>query len=467
MADATEFDWNLSQLFWLALWVGVLTGHGKSQPDSDELQVRVEVEAGPHHVGQGFELRVGVVGAEQRPRVDSPALKDAELWQIGTDLKPLSASGIGAVVAESNLFVTRFRVVPRRAGMLDIPAVRAWIGERSGRSQEVQISIRPVPTEGRPGAFLGGVGRFSLRAEVKPQSVRINQDLEFRIGVTGPAAWGMVERPDLRRFGRLGIGLRIEARPDEMTREPPERTFIYRLRPTRSGEAVLPPVAIAAFDPTLMRYVTQVTAGVPVRVTAVPSFDPATIRDSEPERGIERAMAMAWTAWCLAALLLAGATGWLVWVRGKWRHAHRGGPVAARRFAAGVARSLAADRPIGRSLFRRVEEPASIAADRDLALPNLARRISDALVEYLHLGTGRPPGALTPDEARDAVSQCAGSDELGALAARLAARCDGVLYRDAQVPSHGERQQLVDEARGLFSALGQASSRVREPAARG
>ena len=49
--------------------------------------------------------------------------------------------------------------------------------------------------------------------------------------------------------------------------------------PTRAGDIVLPPVSIASFDPALARYVTHVTAGVPIRVVAVPSFDPTTIPD--------------------------------------------------------------------------------------------------------------------------------------------------------------------------------------------
>ena len=132
---------------------------------------------------------------------------------------------------------------------------------RSGRSQPKSVLIQPVPLLGRPAEFLGGVGRFELHAEASPKVIRVGQELEFRIKVTGPAAWGMADRPDLARYGRLGLGLRIEPRPDETINEPPARTFVYRLRPTHAGEAVLPPVAIAAFDPSLSRYVTHVTTG--------------------------------------------------------------------------------------------------------------------------------------------------------------------------------------------------------------
>ena len=131
------------------------------------------------------------------------------------------------------------------------------------------------------------------------------QELDFRIKVTGPAAWGMTDRPDLGRYARLGLGLRIEPKPDETTDEPPVRTFVYRLRPTHAGEAVLPPVAIAAFDPSLSRYVTHVTAGVPIRVVAVPSFDPATFGYDPPSTAISRPVLISLIVISLATLSFA------------------------------------------------------------------------------------------------------------------------------------------------------------------
>jgi hypothetical protein len=61
---------------------------------------------------------------------------------------------------------------------------------------------------------------------------------------------------------------------------------------------------------------------------------------------------------------------------------------------------------------------------------------------------------LTPEEAHRGVALCSGSDELGASAGRLAARCDAILYRDASGPTGDEPDRLIDDARGLFAALG-------------
>ena len=93
--------------------------------------------------------------------------------------------------------------------------------------------------------------------------------------VSGPAAWGMTERPELARYDQLALRLRIRPGPILTSDEPPERTFIYHLRPSRAGEATLPPLSIASYDPAVSRYMTQVTPGVPVRVAAVSAFDPA------------------------------------------------------------------------------------------------------------------------------------------------------------------------------------------------
>jgi hypothetical protein len=406
-----------------------------SDGDPDALRIDVKVAGGAHYVGQGFELVVGVVGAGERPEVAPPAIAGADVWLIRHGLRPISVSGIGAVVGESNVFVSRFRVVPRRAGTLEIPSIRARLKDRTGRSRPARMTVRPVPLEGRPAEFLGGVGGFTLGAEAIPRSVRVGQVLDYRITVDGPAAWGMTGRPELKRFERLAIGPRIDPRPIEGQGEPPSRTFAYRLRPSRPGEDVLPPVAIAAFDPATGRYITHVTPSVPIRVVAMPDFDSATIPDLNATGGpaAYRATARRWGVVIGSALILA-AYGALLWVRRRARVAGLiGGPRASRRFAALMARSLARDSS---------RDPSDLAAE-----------VSEALIHYLQLANGRPPGALTPDEAREGVARCTGSDELADRAAQIAARCDSLLYRDAPGPPE-DPDRFREDARDLFDHLG-------------
>ncbi len=418
------------------------------EPDPNALRVEARLTGGEHYVGQGFELQVAVVARGQRPTVETPVIAGADVWLARNEIRPLSVVSIGRTTIESNAFISRFRVVPRRAGTLEVPPVRASLAGQSGRGRPLKTTVRPLPPEGRPSEFLGGVGSFTLEAEAAPRSVRVGQEFEYRLTISGPAAWGTAGRPELRRFDRLPLGLRIQPGRTDAMREPPSRTYVYRMRPTRSGEAVLPPVAVAAFDPSSQHYVTRMTPGVPVKVVAVPSFDSSAIPDlnPRPETAGVRSARRRWILGAGAAILLVGSAGALFWARRRARRAGRlVGPVASRRHAAAFARELAhhAATPTG---------PDG---------PALALAISLALVRYLELGIGRPPGALTPEEAGAGVRECTGSDDLGARAARIAARCDGVLYRDAPAPTVDEDPAtLRRDGRELFERLGGAWSRA-------
>ena len=260
-------------------------------------------------MGEGFELTVGVNARDQRPELELPAIRQGEIWTIGTAFKPLSATGIGRVVSGENLFVTRLRVVPRRPGPLEIPPITARLGGRSGRSRQLRLDVIGVPPEGRPAAFLGGVGDFSVEADVSPATVRVGQELTYRITVTGPAAWGTTARPDLARLERLAIAPRIEALPDETIHEPPSRTFVTRLRPTRPGDAVLPPVVIAAFDPETIRYFSKATKGLAVKAVAVPAFDPRSLDYAPPDTSRDRRMREEWTRAGVISAITIGHLG--------------------------------------------------------------------------------------------------------------------------------------------------------------
>src|SRR5512135_677599 len=241
------------------------------------LAVQAQVAPGVRYVGQAIEVRVGVVAAGERPEVVPPKIAGADLTLAGTSFRPISASGIGNFVMERNQFLSRFRLVPHRAGTLEIPPFRARLGERTGASRSSRLSIEAPPLVSRPAEFLGGVGPFEVAAEASQTTLRAGQEFEFRIRLTGPGALGATRGPSLARFDRVPLGLRIEPLPAEAVAEPPSRVFRFRLRPTRAGEAVLPPVAVAAFDPTSNQYVTKVTAGVSIRVVTVPQFDPTSL----------------------------------------------------------------------------------------------------------------------------------------------------------------------------------------------
>ncbi|HEV3122266.1 MAG TPA: hypothetical protein VGY53_10195, partial [Isosphaeraceae bacterium] len=242
------------------------------------LRVQAQVPPGSYYVGQGIELRVGVEAGGDKPQVFPPKLADAEVTFIRVDPIQRGSSAIGDQVRERILFVFRYRVVPHRAGTLAIPPIHARLEGRSGASGSLRLLIRALPPEGRPPSFLGGVGRLELGTEAWPASIRVGQTAEYRLKLLGPGARGSARSPDLEALGHVGAGIEVEPLPAEVVAEPPSRVFRYRVRALRPGEAVLPPVPVATFDPVSGRYQTHTAPAVQIRVVDVPRFDPKTLR---------------------------------------------------------------------------------------------------------------------------------------------------------------------------------------------
>jgi hypothetical protein len=403
--------------------------------ESTPLRVRLEARGRSYYLGEGIELAVAVTAGDQRPSLSLPRLSRAEVWTTETAFHPVSASGIGNAVSGTNVYVTRLRLVPRQAGSLLVPPIEAHLNGRSGKSKAITLEIDPLPLAARPAEFLGGVGAFSVESSVTPTTIRLGQEVSYRVTIKGPAAWGSVNRPGLSRLRQLDRATMISDLPDEVDHEPPKRTWVYRIRPARAGTIVLPPVAVAAFDPESERYLTKVTQGLHLSVVAAPIFDLKTFRYPAPDLDAGRRAVIAW-AFAALLVLLVISSGIAVVLQQGSLGAGPTGPRPAQQFARRFARNLAT-----RS---RVFHPRNADA-RD------ARSVVDGLMRYAHLGLGRPPGAITPVEAGQVVLELTGSSRLATEAHSLVERCDRVLFSKPDVDGD---TTLVRQACNLFGELG-------------
>ena len=152
---------------------------------------------GPALVGQAIEVRV---------EIDGPA----------TDRRPPRLAGSDATLhrVESGPSASRFVVVPLRPGPLVIPPSGPKSGDRSGASGPIRLAVANLPAEGRAHDAPGGVGTFDV-GRGNSERVRLGESLEYRITLTGPAAWGSDLPPNLVGWSKSDPGLRVEPRPVE------------------------------------------------------------------------------------------------------------------------------------------------------------------------------------------------------------------------------------------------------------
>ena len=131
--------------------------------------MQAEVAPGPYHVGQGFELLVGVIAKGKEPKIDPPRINGARAWTIGTESRPITATGIGSGGDAGIPVCRQVSCGAGRAGPLEIPAIKAQVEGRSGRSQPKRLLIKPVPVHGRPAEFLGGWADSIYRPRHRPR----------------------------------------------------------------------------------------------------------------------------------------------------------------------------------------------------------------------------------------------------------------------------------------------------------
>lgn len=414
-----------------------LAGAAGPGPDAD-LAARATAAADVYYVGQEVPIRVVVDRTSGGVRVDPPPLSDADLFPVerrGATDRAGSQSG-GRILP--------FRAVPRRAGRLLVPSFRIVAGDRTARTAPITVQVRAVPSAGRTTAFLGGVGPVEIVAAVEPATVRAGEGLEYRLQLRGPGALGSTRPPEL--VGVVGGGGEVRIGPlptaQDLASEVPSRTFRWRLRPLGAGRLTIPPQRVATFDPATGRYVTWQAPGVSVEVGEVAGFEPSGLDyGSTPRSGAPRHR-----PWLAAACVLLGlAFPALVsagLARARRRRARR--RADAGRLAAGLARRFD-------------------GADSEPDVDRVARRVVEALAEYLQVAIGRPPGVVTPDDAYRGIERATGEPRLARAASGLVEGCDRACYAGPAAGAEGieDASALAGDARRLFEALAGRHARSR------
>lgn len=408
----------MRRLLALGLLVGLSRAAGGQ---TDAPPARLVVEGGPRHlVGQVVNLDVLARAGGTRPIVTAPPVEGGLLGAVGVALRPIAASGIGAVEAQINEYHFRYRFVALRAGTIVIAPFRLEFDGKTSATGPLRLEIRPVPAVGRPASWLGGVGRSVVRLEAVPADVRVGQSFEAVVSLDGPGALGSTAPLDRTRLESLAIAPVVTTLEDQVSLEPPRRVRRWRVRPTRPGQVKLPPVVVAWFDPDSGRYQTAASGAVGVRVVAPPRLDPARIELPATDRRFSR-IGLALGG---AAVLLLLGWGLTRIGRRPWRRARPRDPrEAARRLADRLASQAARGDPV-----------------------EVARCVLTALSDYVEAARGGPVGTLTPHEAHAALE----SVGLGPRAAALVERCDRVVY-SGRPATNGE--DLAREGLSLLESL--------------
>jgi len=151
------------------------------------------------------------------------------------------------------------------------------------RSEEITVNVLPLPEEGMPASFSGGVGDFTVVSAIDKTEVPANQALTLTVKIEGrgnlaavgepKAKWpDTVEQYDSKgkaKMGKAGVG---------------EKDFEFLLIPRAPGALTLPSLEFSFFDPAQKKYVTRSTSPTEIKVLP-PEPGSALIQPKVPRSG--------------------------------------------------------------------------------------------------------------------------------------------------------------------------------------
>jgi hypothetical protein len=128
-------------------------------------------------------------------------------------------------------------------------------------SDPVRVTVKPLPEEGRPAGFTGGVGDFRVNAGLSRDTSSGGEPLSLAIRVTGTGNIGLVAAPALPE--QPGVKALAPETKDNISnrdgRSSGTRDFIYPLMPQADGKYVVPELSLGFFDPKSGQYYTLTT----------------------------------------------------------------------------------------------------------------------------------------------------------------------------------------------------------------
>ena len=127
----------------------------------------------------------------------------------------------------------------------------------------LSLTIRDLPTEGRPPEFRGAVGQFRMEVQAQPRAVGVGEPVTLTARISGPGNPDTVTAPaletsdDFRSYEPKLVGQDAAAE---------SKTFELVLIPKHAGVSNLPAVHFAYFDPQAGRYERIEQPPLPLRV---------------------------------------------------------------------------------------------------------------------------------------------------------------------------------------------------------
>lgn len=156
------------------------------------------------------------------------------------------------------------------------------------KSEDQQIEVLPLPTEGKPAGFTGAVGKFELENPQIPGEWKTGEPQQIGAQITGSGNFSLVNAPELLpATGWKSYPGKSDFAAGDETSFSGTKSFRFNAVPQKGGEQEAS-LAFSFFDPDAGAYQTLTSTPRKVRMTGadIPPDEPATA--PAPEKKVEK-----------------------------------------------------------------------------------------------------------------------------------------------------------------------------------
>lgn len=135
-------------------------------------------------------------------------------------------------------------------------------------SQPLAVDVKPLPDEGKPAAFSGGVGNYKISAEVDKTDAEVNQAITLTVKISGRGNVKSMPEPILPRLDDYRVE---KSNSDQKIANVDEevggtKSFDYVLIPRLPGRHTIEPIILNYFDPAKKAYASVQTEPITLNI---------------------------------------------------------------------------------------------------------------------------------------------------------------------------------------------------------
>ena len=134
-------------------------------------------------------------------------------------------------------------------------------------SSGVSVTVRPIPTQGRPGTFSGAVGTYSFEADATPKQAKVGDPIDLILSVAGDGILEKIIAPDLNKQAELITLFRVHSDAPAVNVTGGTKTFRYTIRAKDDTVTEIPPLSFSYFNTGKNKFETVFSKPVKVSIT--------------------------------------------------------------------------------------------------------------------------------------------------------------------------------------------------------